>query len=110
MIKKFKNGKLKLSAPKGEIDKYLYLDEEGNINEDYYHDVMFMSDLCINQIDGCMYLVDFNRQLVYPLYQFDFFNLLEDLFKKIQEEGKVYLYPVDKEEGNYLLKCLEGGY
>ena len=110
MIKKFKNGKLKLSAPKGEIDKYIYLDEEGNINEDYYHDVMFMSDLSINQINGYMYLVDFNRQLVYPLHQFDFFNLLEDLFKKIQEEGKIYLYPVDKKEGNYLLKCLEGGY
>ena len=54
-VKKFKNGKILLSANKNEVD------------ENFYHDTMFYSDLYLNQINGYQYIVDFNTNLVYEI-------------------------------------------
>ena len=110
MIKKFKNGKIKLSFPKSEIDKYWLLDDEGNLKEDYYYDVMNMEDLYFNQINGYMYIVDFNTGLVYELDSQNIQNPLKWLLDYIGEYKKYYLYPLSRKESQYLMNCLEQGY
>lgn len=110
MIKKFKNGNIRLYAPKkGTMDDYL-LNEDGSICENYYHDNMFMEDLSFNQINGYMYLVDFNTSLVYELESQNIQNPLKWLLDSIEEDGKYYLYPLSKNECKSLLIDLENGY
>lgn len=110
MIKKFKNGKIKLVSPKKD-DQWLrdqYNDNE--ITDDYYHDIMFMEDISFNQINGYMYIVDFNTQLVYELESQNIQNPLKWLLDTINEAGRYYLYPLSKQECKELLIDLEGGY
>lgn len=92
LVKKFKNGKIKLQleASDKELEEY----ERENI----YHDDMFMSDLYIETIEGNYIIVDFNTSTVY-----DYFNsymiqnplkvLIDDIYES--EKGYIYLYPSD---------------
>ena len=110
MIKKFKNGKIKLSYPKSRIDKHCYLDEEGDILDDYYYNEVEMEDIYFNQINGYMYLVDFNTQLVYELESQNIQNPLKWLLDTIKEDGRYYLYPLTRRESEELIHCLNMGY
>ena len=104
MIKKFKNGKLKLSIKKGECEL------NGEVNESFYHDEMFMSDLYINQINGYMYITDYNKQLVYDLGSYLMQNPLKYLLDELEEKGVFYFNPYSKKESASLLQDLENGY
>ena len=65
MIKKFKNRKIILDIR--EDLKSGYYEKNIYSVENFYHNDMFMSDLCINQINGYPYIVDYNTQTVYDL-------------------------------------------
>lgn len=100
MIKKFKNGKILLKPDS----------IEDILNESFYHDEMFMSDLYINQINGYMYVVDFNRDLVYELGSYLMQNPLKYILDELEEHGKMYFFPLSKKESASLLQDLENGY
>lgn len=104
MIKKFKNGKLVLRVEKGDFN------EDGTVNENFYHDEMFMSDLYINQINGYHYLVDFNKSLVYDLGSYLMQNPLKYILEGLGEYGKLTFYPLQKYKCLSLLEDLENGY
>lgn len=108
-IRKFKNGKIRFR-----VDPNYSIDKHGKLKEEYYHDGMFMNDLYLNQINGYMYLVDWNTQCVYPIGSYLVQNPLKYLLDTILEhhkEGKsFYLYPVGKIEAKSLLRDLENGY
>ena len=79
MIKRFKNGKLKLSVPKN------YRNEDGTVSEKFYHGAMFRNKLYIDTIDGKFYLIDIDTCKVYDFNSY----ILDDLARnKIS-----YLYP-----------------
>lgn len=99
MIKKFKNGKVVLSKLKKEI-----------IDESFYHDDMFWKDLYIQQINGYLYLVDFNTSLVYNMGSYLLQNPLKYLIDSINSDGKITFYPLPKKVSNSLLQDLENGY
>lgn len=107
-IRKFKNGKIRFRVdPKYSI-------KNGELDENYYHDGMFMKDLYLQQINGFMYLVDFNTQLVYEIGSYLLQNPLKYLLETIMAyhmEGKsFYLYPLNKKTSRDLLQDLENGY
>ena len=104
MIKKFKNGKILLKPDKIDI-----LDD-GSIDENFYHDDMFYSDLCICQINGYQYIVDFNTSLVYELGSYLLQNPLKYILEELEENGKLYLYPLSKKQSLSLLQDLENEY
>lgn len=104
MIKKFKNGKILLKPDKIDI-----LDD-GSIDENFYHDDMCFSDLYINQINGYMYIVDFNTSLVYELGSYLLQNPLKYILDELEEHGKMYLYPLNKHQSLDLLQDLQNGY
>lgn len=97
MIKKFKNGKVMLQCKKSEL------------NENFYHDEMFWSDLYINQINGYLYITDFNTQLVYEIGSYLMQNPIKYILDTIESDGKMYLYPLSKKESKSLLQDLENG-
>ena len=107
-IKKFKNGKLAFRVDAS------YSIKDGELDEKYYHDGMFMEDLYLNQINGYMYLVDYNTQRVYEIGSYLVQNPLKYLLDTILEHhkaGKVFhLYPLTKAESEDLLEDLENGY
>lgn len=108
MIKKFKNGNIRLYAPKtGSMDDYL-INEDGTIDENYYHDNVFMEDLYLNQINGYMYVIDCNTQKVYELDSCE--NPLKYILDTIKEDGKMILSPLSNRECKLLLQDLENGY
>ena len=100
MIKKFKNGKILLKPDS----------VEEILNESFYHDEMFTADLYLNQINGYMYIVDFNRSLVYELGSYLMQNPLKYILDELEAFGKMYLYPLSKKESESLLQDLENGY
>jgi len=104
-IKKFKNGKIKMS-----IQKDYDIENDGSINENVYHDDMFMSDLSLNQINGYMYITDYNTQLVYELGSYLMQNPLKFLLEELEEKHTLYFYPLNKKESRSLLQDLENGY
>lgn len=104
LVKKFKNGKIKFQVEKMDILK------DGSIEENVYYDDMFMSDLSFNQINGHMYLVDYNSQLVYDFSECDMFNPLKHLLNELEREGKIYLYSCSRKESKSLLQDLENGF
>ena len=104
-IKKFKNGKIKMTVKKD----YDIL-PDGSINENVYHDDMFMSDLSINQINGYQYIVDFNTSTCYEMGSYLVQNPLKEILETLQENKKIYLYPLSKKESKSLLQDLENGY
>jgi hypothetical protein len=116
MIKKFKNGKILLQVKSIDFDGL-------QVSESFYHDDMFFSDLSLNQINGYMYLVDYNTQLVYeyiqlgglqsynPIYSIcNVQNALKEIIDGLTEYKKVYLFPLTKKESESLLIDLDGGY
>jgi len=103
MIKKFKNGKILLKPDAIDF-------ENGQLNENFYHDEMFMSDLSLNQINGYMYITDYNTQTVYELGSYLMQNPLKFILEELEENGKMYLYPLTKKESLDLLQDLENGY
>lgn len=111
MIKKFKNGKIKINKIK-KNDNY-YRDNIGDIMIDqFYNNEITMCDLYFNQINGYMYLVDFNTQYVYDLRDINYYhhkNILIHL-KELLESNNIYLYPLSKKESAELLYQLEQGY
>ena len=105
MIKKFKNGNIVLDI-RDDIKKGYYEKTIDSIEKFYYND-MTMEDLYINQINGYLYIVDFNTGLVYDLpggYMFK--DFLEELLNK----GKIKLIPYGKIMSKELLNDLENGY
>ena len=105
MIKKFKNGNIVLDVR--EDIKNGYYEKTIESIENFYHNDMCMEDLYINQINGYLYIVDFNTGLVYDLpggYMFK--DFLEELLNK----GKIKLIPYGKKISKELLHDLENGY
>lgn len=101
MIKKFKNRKIILDIR--EDLKSGYYEKNIYSVENFYHNDMFMSDLCINQINGYQYIVDNNTQTVYDLPRNDFRLFLEELIEK----GKIILEPYGRRMSKSLLQDLE---
>jgi len=103
-IKKFKNGKIKIS-----LELKYDINDDMTINENVYHDDMTNSDLCINQINGCLYIVDYNTSIVYLLGSSLLQNPLKYILDILQEDKKLYLYPCNSSKSKSLLQDLERG-
>ena len=103
MIKKFKNGNIVLDI-REDIKKGYYEKTIDGI-ENFYHNEMYMEDLYVNQINGYLYIVDFNKRLVYDLPR-GYLNFLKELLNK----GKIKLIPYGKRISKELLNDLENGY
>ena len=105
MIKKFKNGNIVLDI-RDDIKSGYYEKTIDSIENFYYND-MTMEDLYINQINGYLYVIDFNTGLVYYLPgRYMFKDFLEELLNK----GKIKLIPYGKRISKELLHDLENGY
>lgn len=96
-IVKYKNGNIVI---------YPYSDYHKDI--DSYYDDITMHDLYFNQINGYMYLVDFNTGNVYDFSQC-YINILQYLDNELSN-GKIKLYPLSKKEAKSLLQDLNNGY
>ena len=103
MIRKFKNGNIVLDI-RDDIKKGYYEKTIDGI-ENFYHNEMYMEDLYVNQINGYLYIVDFNKRLVYDLPR-GYLNFLKELLNK----GKIKLIPYGKKISKDLLNDLENGY
>lgn len=88
-IKKFKNGKVKLSIPKND---YYYRDLYGEVVEEFYHDEMYFNNLYIDVIEGDYYIIDTSNGLVYDYFTYLVHNPLKELLNDL-ENKTVYLYP-----------------
>ena len=101
-IKRFKNGKVKLSIPRND---YYYRDLYGEVIETFYFDEMELNNLYIVTIEGELFIVDFDTSRVY-----DFFggyliqNPLKYLLDVLTMNNKLYLYPLSKRESRQLLE------
>ena len=98
MIKKFKNGNIVLDI-RDDIKKGYYEKTIESI-ENFYHNDMCMEDLYINQINGYLYIVDYNTGLVYDLpggY------LFKDFLEELLNKGKIKLIPYGKRISKELL-------
>ena len=105
MIKKFKNGNIVLDV-RDDIKNGYYEKTIDSIENFYYND-MTMEDLYINQINGYLYIVDFNTGLVYDLLGAYMFK---DFLEELLEKGKIKLIPYGKKISKELLNDLENGY
>lgn len=110
-ITKLKNGNIELRLDK---EHGWYFDREGKLTEEYYHDVMTMEDLYINQVLGYLYLIDFNTRRVYPMefnYGTESLGKLLDLIQREYERVGVYtMEPCTKEMAEEVLHDLENDY
>lgn len=98
MIKKYKNGFVTLKPNK---DDYM---RNGEVDENFYHDTMFMADLYINQLpDFDWYLVDYNKYLIYHLGSYLMQNPLKELMELLTSQGHLTLTPESPEESKRLL-------
>ena len=105
MIKKFKNGNIVLDI-RDDI-KSGYYEKTIDSIENFYHNDMCMEDLYINQINGYLYIVDYNTGLVYDLpggY------LFKDFLEELLNKGKIKLIPYGKKISKELINDLENGY
>ena len=105
MIKKFKNGNIVLDIR--EDIKNGYFEKTIESLENFYYNDMIMENLYINQINGYLYIVDYNTGLVYNLpggYMF------KDFLEKLLTKGKIKLIPYGKKISKELLHDLENGY
>ena len=103
IIKKFKNGKILLKTEKADFKNNI-------IDENIYHNSMFMESLCIDQINGYNYITDFNTNRVYDLGSYLLQNPLKFLLDTLTEKKKMYLLPLTKRQSKSLLQDLENGY
>lgn len=105
MIKKFKNGNVNVSWNK----------EESTIEQLYDGD-FFWNDLYFNQINGYMYLIDYNTCNAYDMrnirpYLFESVNVLKALEIVLSENnGKIKLYPVSRREYKSIMQDMGNGY
>ena len=111
-IKKFNNGNINLKLEKNDFFNYndgIEVDALLDIDA-LYNNELSMDDLGFNQINGYMYLVDFNTSLVYD-FSDCFINILKYLEMKLIEGYKINtclkLYSLSKEECKSLLQELE---
>ena len=125
-IKKFNNGNINLSLEVS--DKFYYncsplsyddamKESIKSINIDtIYNEVITMEDLYFNQINGYMYLIDYNSQKAYDfsVATFKGVNVLEylkGLLIECYNDNKVLkLYPLSNKEYKSLMQDLENGY
>ena len=108
IIKKFKNGKVKMQLERS--DFFYYADGNGGIDIDrLYDNEITMSDLYIQQINGYQYMVDFNTNTVYELGSYLMQNPLKFIADELIE-GNVYLFPLTKKISLDLLEDLVNGY
>jgi hypothetical protein len=102
-ITKYKNGNLKIKIDLSKNSHYL---DGCHIDIDkFYNQEMFMCDLNFNHINGVMYLVDYNKKLVYDFLENQCMNTLSYL-KMLLEEGKgtVKFYPLSKVEAKKIME------
>jgi hypothetical protein len=106
-IQKFSNGNINLKADVKEFT-----------NIDAFYESMTNNDLYFNQINGYMYLVDFNTSHVYD-FSDCYINILAHLenllyqgydFKTNPKTKTLKLYPLTKKESKSLLQDLENGF
>jgi hypothetical protein len=100
-VKKFKNGKLKLFIDKNSI----YINKDGTIDEEYYHNEMFMNDLSIDFIENEWYIVDTNKWLVYRMGSYLMQNPIKEILDTLQESGKIYFNPCTQKESNEIMNA-----
>ena len=105
MIKKFKNGNIVLDVR--EDIKNGYFEKTIESIENFYHNDMYMEDLYINEINGCLYMIDYNTRLVYDLFGIYIF---EDFLKELLNKGKIKLIPYGKRTSEELLNDIENAY
>jgi len=96
IIKKFKNGNINLKLQKEDI-------EDGQIDENVYHDEMFMDDLYIHiDYNGDKWIADYNTGRAYYLGSYLLQNPLKSLLDTLYDfhkDNKVYkLEPITDEE------------
>ncbi len=106
IIKKFNNGKLSLSLEKCDI-------ENGEVDENVYHDEMFMEDLYLESVFDEWYLLDYNTSRAYYIGSHRVQNPLKwmlDILKECYEENRVYhLRPEDEGDSKIIInKSLDG--
>ena len=99
-VKKFKNGNVRIYSDNGEYYKGI---------DDLYNHEITMNDLYFNQINGYMYLIDFNTNNVYDFSQC-YINILEYLENMMKGKKFINLYPLPKKEAKSILSDLEGEY
>ena len=111
-IKKFRNGKIKLTVePKHDIEYKINTKEfDTKISESVYHNDMFFADLYINQINGYQYITNHNTQRVYELGSYLMQNPLKWLLDELAEKRTIYFYPLSRKQSKSLLQDLENGY
>ena len=100
IIRKFKNRKIKLQLQRYDI-------QNGEVNENVYHDDMFMKDLYISQIETSQYIVDYNTRTVYRLGSYLLQNPLKYLLDELKEHNHIYLYPMGRKDSKELLDATE---
>lgn len=82
-IKKFKNGNINMTFEGDDIDAF-------------YNDEMFWDDLYFENIEGYMYLIDYNTQNVYD-FSDCYMNILDYLKDELlKQNNKLKLYPMEK--------------
>ena len=108
IIKKFKNGKIKLELETN--DKCFYYGDELEVNFDVIYGCMQMADLYIIQIDGYQCLVDYNTQKGYELESYFTQNPLQWFLNTLNENNKIYLHPLSKKQSKDLIQDIEKGY
>jgi len=107
-IKKFKNGNVNLKLEKS--DFFYYDDTENKIDIDkLYNNEITMEDLYFNQVNGYMYLIDYNKRLIYE-YGNGYNNILITLRNELLENNTIKLIPLSKKESKQLFIDLENGY
>ena len=114
-IKKFNNGSINLKLEKSDFFNYndgIEVDALLDIDA-LYNNELTMDDLCFNQINDYMYLVDFNTSHVYDFSQC-YINILKYLAMELIEGYKMNtylkLYSLSNKECKSLLQDLENGY
>lgn len=96
-IKKFKNGNININ-----ISGYDDIDN-------FYNEVITMNDLYFQQVNGYMYLFDFNTCNAYD-FSDCYINILLFLKEKLDNKKTLKLYPVTKKEYDSLEEDLNNGF
>ena len=110
MVKKFKNGNVRIFSPYFMRDYYSVDCLRGNIDR-LYNEFITMQDLYFNQINGYMYLVDFNRGRVYDCtYLLGPGNPLPALDNELKKASYLTLHPLTVRESKSLMQDLERGF
>ena len=121
LIKKFNNGNINMKLEKSDLFYHgknnTCNNKEFNINnidiDSIYNDEITMDDLYFNQINGYMYLVDYNTNNIYDFsncYNNILLDLKSMLVDSYNKNESLKLYAVSKKEYKSLMEDLENGY